>query len=331
MRIAVDLMGGDNAPEAIFRGAMNAAREHPAWEYLLVGTHEALDRRQELPENATLVYCNSVMAMDEDVRGLMKKRDSSIWIATELVKKGEADAIVSAGSTAAQMACATLLLGRVPHVERPAIGTIIPTLEGGRFLLDVGANVDCGEQQLVQFARMGEIYSRLIQGVERPRVGLLVNGTEPHKGNNASRAAYALLQDSGLNFIGNLEGRDILTGGYDVLVCDGMSGNVAIKCIEGTTSALMKLIKQELTASPKRALGAALVKDGFTSIKARFDYEEYGGAPLLGVKGVSIVCHGSSGPRAIHQALELAASCFDSGLIEALTKELDREEVKGDA
>ena len=137
MRIAVDLMGGDKAPEALFRGAMNAARRHPAWEYLLVGTHEALDLKKELPDNATLVYCDSVMAMDEDVRNLMKKRDSSIWIATELVKKGEADAVVSAGSTAAQMACATLLLGRVPNVDRPAIGTVVPTLEGGRFLLDV--------------------------------------------------------------------------------------------------------------------------------------------------------------------------------------------------
>ena len=301
---------------------MNAARKHPAWEYLLVGTHEALDLKKELPENATLVYCDSVMAMDEDVRNLMKKRDSSIWIATELVKKGEADALVSAGSTAAQMACATLLLGRVPNVDRPAIGTVIPTLEGGRFLLDVGANVDCGEQQLVQFARMGEVYSRLIQGVERPRIALLVNGTEPHKGNNVSRAAYAVLQESDLNFIGNLEGRDILNGGYDVLVCDGLSGNVAIKSVEGAMQAMMKLIKKELTATPKLALGAALVRSGFDKVKARFDYEEYGGAPLLGVKGVSIVCHGSSGPRAIFQALELAASCFDSGLVESLTREL---------
>ena len=322
MRIAVDLMGGDNAPEAIFRGAMNAARRHPAWEYILVGTHEALDERKELPDNATLVFCNSVMDMDEDVRNLMKKRDSSIWMATELVKKNEADAVVSAGSTAAQMACAALLLGRIPGVDRPAIGTVVPTLEGARFLLDAGANVDCGEEQLVQFARMGEVYSRLIQGAEQPRVALLVNGTEPHKGNNASRGAYALLQDSGLNFIGNMEARDILQGGYDVLVCDGMSGNIAVKCVEGAMTVMMKLLKKELTATPKRALGAALAKDGFAKVKDRFDYEEYGGAPLLGVKGVSIVCHGSSGPRAIYQALELAASCFDSGLIETLTKEL---------
>ena len=322
MRIAVDLMGGDNAPEAIFRGAMNAARRHPAWEYILVGTHEALDERKELPDNATLVFCNSVMDMDEDVRNLMKKRDSSIWMATELVKKNEADAVVSAGSTAAQMACAALLLGRIPGVDRPAIGTVVPTLEGARFLLDAGANVDCTEEQLVQFARMGEVYSRLIQGVEQPRVALLVNGTEPHKGNNASRAAYALLQDSGLNFIGNMEARDILKGGYDVLVCDGMSGNIAVKCVEGAMTVMMKLLKKELTATPKRALGAALAKDGFAKVKDRFDYEEYGGAPLLGVKGVSVVCHGSSGPRAIYKALELAASCFDSGLIETLTKEL---------
>lgn len=322
MRIAVDIMGGDNAPEALFRGAMNAARQHPAWEYLLVGTHQALDQRKELPENATLVYCGSVMDMDEDVRALMRKRDSSIWMATELLKKHEADAVVSAGSTAAQMACASLLLGRLPGVERPAIGTVIPTLEGGRFLLDAGANVDCTEAQLLQFARMGEIYSRLIQGVERPRVALLVNGTEPHKGNNASRGAYALLQESGLNFTGNLEGRDILRGGYDVLVADGMSGNVAIKSIEGAVSVLMKLLKQELTSRPKLALGAALAKEGFANIKQRFDYEEYGGAPLLGVQGVSVVCHGSSGPRAIFQALELAAVCFENRLVENLAQEL---------
>ena len=198
----------------------------------------------------------------------------------------------------------------------------VKSVEGARFLLDAGANVDCGEEQLVQFARMGEVYSRLIQGAEQPRVALLVNGTEPHKGNNASRAAYALLQDSGLNFIGNMEARDVLKGGYDVLVCDGMSGNIAVKSVEGAMTVMMKLLKKELTSTPKRALGAALAKDGFAKVKDRFDYEEYGGAPLLGVKGVSIVCHGSSGPRAIYQALELAASCFDSGLIETLTKEL---------
>lgn len=322
MRIAVDLMGGDKAPEALWRGAMEAARRHPAWEYLLVGTHDYLDLRKELPDNATLVYCNQVVAMDEDLRSLLKKRDSSIWMATELVKQGEADAVVSAGSTGAQMAAATLLLGRLNGVERPAIGTVIPTLEGGKFLLDAGANVDCGEEQLLQFARMGAIYAQRVQGTSRPRVALLSNGTEAHKGNKASKAAYALLQDSGLNFIGNLEGRDLLQGGYEVMVCDGMSGNIAIKSVEGAMTALMTVIKKELTATPKRALGASLVKDGFAQVKATFDYEEYGGAPLLGVGGLSVVCHGSSGPRAIYQALELAASCHNNDLINILSREL---------
>ena len=318
MRIAVDIMGGDNAPEALFRGAMNAARQHPAWEYLLVGTTDALDRRQELPENATVVHCGSVMAMDEDVTGLMKKRDSSIWIATELVKKGEADAVISAGSTGAQMACATLLLGRLKGCDRPAIMVPVPTPEGLKIMLDGGANADCTPELLLSFAKMGAVYSELIMGYASPRVALLSNGSEEHKGNKLTTAAYALIRESGLNFLGNREGRDILAGGYEVMVCDGMSGNIAIKSMEGAFNSMMRMMKREFTASFKAKLGAAMLRNSLHKIKSFLDVDNYGGAPLLGVNGISIVCHGSSVAKTIVDAGETALKCCETDFVNKL-------------
>lgn len=199
----------------------------------MVGLPEAVAQESALPANVRFVSCGSVMAMDEDVRNLLKKKDSSIWVATDLVKKGEADAIISAGSTGAQMTAATLLLSRLKGCERPAIATVLPTQEGGKLLLDAGANADCSAQMLVSFAKMGAVYAEQLLDLPNPRVALLSNGTEEHKGNKLTIEAHALLKEAGLNFIGNKEGRDILKGGYDVMVCDGMSGNIAIKSMEG--------------------------------------------------------------------------------------------------
>lgn len=320
MRLSIDVMGGDYAPQAPLAAITQLAADHPDWQLLAVALPETLAAAGAWPANVTPVACGSVMAMDEDLRSLMKKKDSSIWMATDLVKQGKADAVISAGSTGAQMAAATLLLGRIRNVERPAIGMVLPTLQGGRLLLDVGANADCTPQMLLQFAQMGAVYASQLLQADNPRVALLANGTEAHKGNKLTQAAYALIADSGLNFLGNREGRDILAGDYEVIVCDGMSGNIAIKSMEGAIAALMQMLKRELSANAKRKLGAALVRDGLRQVKRELDYQEYGGAPLLGVNGVSIVCHGSSQARALVAAAGVAADCVANQLVGKLSQ-----------
>ncbi len=324
MKIAIDLMGGDHAPHAIIEGAIALAKAYPQHQLVLVGLPAVLEALAP-PANVSTVACGSMMAMDEDVSNLMTKRDSSIWVATELVKKGEADAIISAGSTGAQMTAATLLLSRIKGCERPPIAVLIPTPEGNKVLLDVGANAECTAAMLLSFARMGVVYAEQLLGYNKPRVGLLANGTEEHKGNKLTQEAYALIKDSGLNFIGNCEGRDILKSGYEVLVCDGMSGNIALKSIEGALSTVLGLIKKEFTSSFSAKIGAALVKDKLSAIKKMFDQEEHGGAPLLGVKGISIVCHGGSRGRAIFRAGEVAIQCHEHDFVAKLTAALDLE------
>ncbi|MDO4581874.1 MAG: phosphate acyltransferase PlsX [Bacillota bacterium] len=314
MRIAIDLMGGDNAPRAMIDGARLIAAAHADWQLVLVGDAAAL---AQLPASDTIrhIESHSVMAMDESVKNLLNKKDSSIWLATQAVKNGEADAVISAGSTGAQMSAAALLLSRPPSISRPAIGTLLPTLQGPRMMLDLGANTDCDATMMLRFAQMGDVYARCIRGVERPRIALLSNGVEDHKGSKLVKETHTVLKESSLNFIGNLEGRDILYGDYDVMVTDGFSGNIALKSMEGALGVLMMTLKQELTASLPRKLGALMLKSSFNSLKRKFDYRSYGGAPLLGVKGVSIVCHGSSDAEAILSAAATAALAVDSGLV----------------
>ncbi|NLF79896.1 MAG: phosphate acyltransferase PlsX [Clostridia bacterium] len=319
MRIAIDLMGGDYAPQAIIEGALLLARAYPEDRLLLVGLPQVKTAFPDLPDNCLYLDCGSVMAMDEDVRGLMRKKDSSIWMATELVKTGEADAVISAGSTGAQMAAATLLLGRIPGCERPAIATVVPTAAGAKLLLDVGANADCSPELLLTFARMGAVYAEQLLNYDNPRVALLANGTEEHKGNKLVREAYALIKGSDLHFIGNLEGRDILTGNYEVIVCDGMSGNIAIKSMEGAVAMIMQLLKQELTSSLKAKAAAAMLKNNFRNVRKALDQEEYGGAPLLGLSGISIVCHGGSSAKSIFSAGKLARKCHTNDFVNKLT------------
>ena len=320
MRIAFDIMGGDHAPAAIIEGALSLAGDHPQDQMIFVGLPET--ENKAWPANVSFVPCGSVMAMDEDVRNLLSKKDSSVWIATDLVKKGEADAIISAGSTGAQMTAATLLLSRIKGCERPAIATVLPTLEGSKLMLDAGANADCSAQMLLSFAKMGAVYAEQLLGMSQPRVALLSNGSEEHKGNKLVLEAHSLLKESGLNFIGNREGRDILNGGYDVMVCDGMSGNIAIKSMEGAIMVLMRLLKQELTASLKAKLGAALVMGGLSRIKETFSQDNNSGAPLLGVKGISIVCHGNSDAKGIISSGELARKCFANDFVGKLASVL---------
>ncbi|MGI6686201.1 MAG: phosphate acyltransferase PlsX [Bacillota bacterium] len=330
MKIAIDAMGGDHAPEEIIKGAIDAAKAYPDTELILVGqesvVQESLRKNvSEMPPNIRIHHASEVMEMDESVENLRKKRDSSIWVATQLVKDALADAVVSAGSTAAQMATATLLLKRIKGIDRPAISTVYPTLKGGKVILDIGANTNIEPKQLVQFALMGKTYAEVILKINNPRVALLSNGTEEAKGNELVVEAHQLLKNADLNFIGNIEGRDIPAGDYDVVVCDGFVGNVVLKLSEGLGQALFTLLKQEFTKDLRGKLGAALLMPGLKNIKKMMDYAEVGGAPLLGVKGVSIICHGSSKARAIHNAVRVARECVAGRFIEQVETSIHGE------
>jgi len=321
LQIAVDAMGGDHAPGEIVRGAVAAAREKIA-DIILVGDKRRLEPELNPlhpPANLEIVHTEQVVAMDEQpALALRRKREASIIVATRLVKEGRAAAVVSAGSTGAQMAAALLILGRSGKIQRPAIATIIPTLKGPKLLLDAGANVDCRPEHLYEFALMGNVYAARVMGIHEPRVGLLNIGTEACKGNEQTLGAYNLLKDAPLNFIGNIEGRDILAGDTDVIVCDGFVGNVLLKFGEGMAQVLFTMIGREIKNSFRARLGAALVLPALRGLKKQVDYTEYGGAPLLGVQGVSIICHGSSNARAIKNAIKVAVRCVEQGLVTGL-------------
>ncbi|NLL18120.1 MAG: phosphate acyltransferase PlsX [Clostridia bacterium] len=332
MRIAVDAMGGDYAPTEIVQGAVEAARTQE-YEILLVGQEDVLATelaKYSKVDNLRIVHAPEVIAMDEPpALALRRKKGTSIAVATELVKHGEAEALVSAGSTGAQMAAALFILGRVKGILRPAITTLFPTVSKPTVLLDVGANTDVGAEHLLQFALMGSIYAEQILGRRNPKVGLLNIGTEPNKGNDATKEAYQVLSDAKLNFVGNVEARELPQGVVDVLVCDGFVGNVVIKLAEGLGSTIFQLLKEELTSSFRTKLGAALAAPGFRNLKTMMDYAEYGGAPLLGVKGTSIICHGSSKARAIVNAIKVAADCTEQNMIGLIESSI-ASSVKGD-
>ncbi|KYH32490.1 phosphate acyltransferase PlsX [Neomoorella mulderi] len=321
MQIAIDAMGGDHAPGEIVRGAVAAAREKIAG-IILVGDKRRLEAELKPlhpPASLEIVHTEQVVEMDEQpALALRRKREASIIVATRLVKEGRAAAVVSAGSTGAQMAAALLILGRSGKIQRPAIATIIPTLKGPKLLLDAGANVDCRPEHLYEFALMGNLYAARVMGIREPRVGLLNIGTEACKGNEQTLGAYNLLKGSPLNFTGNIEGRDILAGDTDVIVCDGFVGNVLLKFGEGMAQALFTMIGREIKNSFRARLGAALVLPALRGLKKQVDYTEYGGAPLLGVQGISIICHGSSNARAIKNAIKVAVRCVEQGLVAGL-------------
>lgn len=324
MRIALDAMGGDYAPGEIIKGAVKAAQAYPRMEIILVGQSARINPLlANILKNISVQEASEVIGMDEHpAQAVRKKKDSSIVVATRLVKEKKADAVVSAGSTGAQMASALLGLGRVKGVERPGIATVLPTLAGGKLVLDVGANPDAKPEHLLQYAQMGSIYAHHIMGIENPRIALLNIGTEESKGNELTQHAYPLLQASSLNFSGNIEGRDVPYGRADVVVCDGFVGNVVLKTAEGLAGALFELIKNKITSTPVRKLGALAVKPGLKEIARMMDYAEYGGSPLLGVNGISIVCHGSSKEKAIFNAIRVAGECAEAGLTELIAQEM---------
>lgn len=325
IKVAVDAFGGDFAPEQIVEGALEAAAQDGA-EVVLVGDEarlKVLVQGKAGSERVEIVHASEVIQMDEEpVKAVRSKEDSSLVVAAKLVGKGEAAALVSAGSTGATLAASLFHIKRIKGVERPAITTLMPTRTGFSLVLDVGANSDCRPNQLVQFAQMGSIYAEEVLKVHKPRVGLLNVGHEPGKGNQLVKEVYDLLQEADLNFIGNVEGRDIPSGQVDVLVCDGFVGNIVLKFAEGLASTLFGMIKDEASGSYLAKAGAALMLPGFRRIKKRMDPHEYGGAPLLGINGVVIVAHGSSNARAIRNAIRVASEGAQNNYVETIAQRM---------
>lgn len=318
--IAIDAMGGDHAPKPEIEGAIRAVKTLPV-KVILVGRKEIIGRELSQQEGHAdlpieIVHASERVTMEDSAaKAVRSKRDSSMRVASRLVRDGIAQGFVSAGNTGAVMATAKLVQGVVHGVDRPALASAFPTLKGTpAVMVDVGANVDCSPEMLAQFAVMGEIYSSIILHTEKPRVGLLSIGEEEHKGNDMTRAATPLLKSLPINFIGNVEGRDIYTGKVDVIVCDGFIGNVALKVSEGLVDMVKQILQESLRATISRKIGYVLSKAAFTDFRKRVDYSEYGGAPLLGVKGVCIICHGRSNANAIKNAIRIAAE-FSSGNI----------------
>jgi len=328
--IAVDAMGGDKAPVPEVEGAIRAAKDL-GHRVILVGNREAV--RHALDKHASardlpieVLHADDHITMDDHAaKAARNKKGSSMHLCARLVADGKADGFLSAGNTGACMAIAKMVLGKVPGVDRPALSGVFPTHKGTPVvLLDVGANVDCEPQMIAQFGLMGEIYSRLVLKVRHPRVGLLSIGEEEHKGNALTRDATPMLKDLGLNFIGNVEGRDLFSGSADVIVCDGFVGNVALKVSEGLVDMIRSMLRESLEATLSRKIGYALSKSAYTDFKKRVDYSEIGGAPLLGVKGVCIICHGRSDANAIRNAIRIAADFASSNMNQRIEEELRR-------
>lgn len=309
MRIAVDAMGGDRAPAAVVEGALLAAREL-AVEVVLVGQREMVE--QELARHSSqassieIVPASQTVTMDESPSATIKKRDSSMQVAFELMRRGEVGAVVSAGNSGAFMATGMFVMGNLPHVERPAILVVVPTFGTGTVIIDAGANVDCRPRHLVQFGLMGAIYAERVLGMSRPRVGVLSNGEEGAKGTDLTRAASELLSSTGLNCIGYVEGRDICSGEVDVVVTDGFTGNVALKTMEGVAGLIVRVLKQAFQQNYLSRVGYLLSRKSLHKAFGVIDYAEYGGAPLLGLNGVTIIAHGGSDARAIKNAIRVA-------------------------
>ncbi|HHY05833.1 MAG TPA: phosphate acyltransferase PlsX [Clostridia bacterium] len=327
MKVVIDAMGGDHAPRAIVQGAIQALSLEQNLELILVGQNKTI--KQCLPkkydtERLSIYHCEEVITMDEHPAiAYRQKKDASITVATRLVKEKKGEAVISAGNTGAQMVAALFGLGRLPGIERPAIGTVMPGLAGPKLLLDAGANANCKPENLLQFAEMGNVYAEKILGIATPRIGLVSNGTEPSKGNELTLKTYELLQEcANLNFIGNVEGRDVLAGSVDVLVCDGFVGNIILKVLEGTAGGIFTLFKEELQKNMRSKAGTFLLLPALKKIKTRLDYAEYGGAPLLGVKGLSIICHGSSNAYAIQNAIRVASLCIKKRMVPALEESI---------
>lgn len=325
MRIAIDAMGGDHAPDTNVLGGLEAAREWKDTEIILVGDEARMKALlPEIPSNLTLVHASEVIEPeDEPVRSVRRKKDASMVVAGRMVKEGLAEAMISAGNTGALMTTGLLVVGRIKGIERPALAPIIPTINGkGVLALDLGANMDASPEHLAQYALMGSIYREKVQGVSNPRVGLLNVGTEAKKGNELVKEAYPLLEALPIQFVGNVEARDVLNGVCDVLVCDGFAGNILLKSMEGTAAGIFSLLKQQFSKSLKTKLAAALIMPELRGLRDIMDYKEHGGAPLLGLNGLVIKGHGSSDAGAIKHAVRQARIAIEGKLVSSISQEV---------
>ena len=324
MRIAIDAMGGDNAPQAVLEGVKLVLPELKGdVQLVLYGQEETLRSGLAALEvndpRVSIVATSEIIGCDEQpTLAIRKKKDSSMVRAVEAVAQKEADCVLSAGSTGALLTGATLIIKRLKGVKRPALATVMPTVDSCTLLLDCGANTDCKSEYLVQFAMMGTAYMKRVLGVENPRVGLLNNGAEEEKGNELTKQTYQLLKSAPVHFTGNCEGRDVLGGEFDVVVCDGFDGNIVLKSTEGAAALVMDLLKQGLMSSTRTKVGAAICKPAFRMLKKKLDYTEYGGAPLLGVNGGVIKAHGSSNGKSFRSAILQAEKLVSSNVTELL-------------
>jgi glycerol-3-phosphate acyltransferase PlsX len=313
------------------RGALAAVRDRSDLRVILVGPRILLEQQiadnspgyDDVLEQISVHHASEVITMDDSpVDAVRKKKEATIMVGFDLVKNGEADAVVSAGNSGATMAAAIRKLGRLPGVSRPGLASFFPTVKKPVMLMDIGANVDCRPQHLYQFAVMASSCSRLLLNYDRPRIGLLSIGEETGKGNALVKETYDLLKQSPLNFIGNVEGRDVYKGDVDVIVCDGFVGNISLKISEGLAEAAMQMLKREILKTWRAKLGYLLMRDAIAGFKKQVDYAEYGGAPLLGIDGTGIICHGASNAVAIRNAIEVAANMVRNRINEAIVQAL---------
>ncbi|MCP2730092.1 phosphate acyltransferase PlsX [Limnofasciculus baicalensis] len=332
-RIAIDAMGGDNAPAEIVAGAIRAQEELDV-EVLLVGDPQAIEaclkQHHSSSRHVEIVPANDVVAMDEEPLGALKRKPkASINVAMDLVKSRNAQAVVSAGHSGAAMAASLLRLGRLPGIDRPAIGAVFPSMMAGKsvIVLDVGANVDCRPKYLDQFAVMGAVYSQYVLGIPDPQVGLINIGEEPSKGNDLAVRTHQLLEKNPrISFIGNAEGRDVLSGRFDVIVCDGFVGNVLLKYTEAVGEAMLQTLQEELSQGLRGQLGSALLKSNIKRVRQRIDHTEHGGGLLLGVDGICIISHGSAQAPSIFNAIRLAKDAVANRVLERIQSNIDELE-----
>jgi phosphate acyltransferase len=330
MRIAIDAMGGDNAPEAVVKGANIAVENIQDLEIVLVGNENKIKPYLTNNEKISIIHTEEIISSDDEpVRAVRRKKTASMVLMANEVKEGRADACISAGNTGALMSAGLFIVGRIKGIDRPALSPTLPTIDGkGFLLLDVGANVDAKPQHLLQYGIMGSIYAEKVRGIQNPRVGLLNVGTEDQKGNELVKKAFELLSDAPVNFVGNVEARDLLDGVADVVVTDGFSGNIALKSIEGTALGMFKMIKEVLMSSLKTKLAAGVIKKDLKSLQGKLDYSEYGGAGLFGLSAPVIKAHGSSNETAVFNAIKQTCQLVEQNVtskIEETVKTLRTE------
>lgn len=327
MKIVIDGMGGDNAPAAVVEGSVRAVNEYGV-DIIITGKESLIEaelsKYKYTKEKILIVNAEEIITPNEHpVSAIKKKKDSSLVKALELVKSGEADAIVSAGSTGALMVGARLILGKIKGIDRVALAPAMPGKNGPFMVVDSGANVDCKPKFLLHFALMGKIYCQTVLNISNPSIGLVNIGSEEEKGNELTKSTYKLLKEVDINFIGNVEPRDISSGDVNVVVCDGFVGNTILKMYEGVASNIFSMLKKEILSSFRGKIGGILLKPVFSTFKKNFDYAEYGGSAFLGLKGVCIKAHGSSNGKAFKNAIKQAKVCIENGIIDKISSELE--------